>query len=315
MKNIPLVSIPVITYNSSETIIETLDSIKNQTYQNIELIISDDCSRDNTVAICNEWIEKNKARFVHIELITVETNTGVAANLNRAEAKCHGNWIKGIAGDDILMPTCVEEFVKYINVHPNTQYVFCKMEGFGRSQDVVDEYMNRCFDYSFFSLSAEQQYHRLIFQGNCVPAPALFYSGEMIKLGKFNNDERIPMIEDYPKWMNITKSGIQLQLLDKVLVRYRLSEGSISTTTTPSFQTKRSISLIYVYYLFTPRFHYYKSPIKKIGEIRKYIYAASNAQTGNWWNTLAMIDSILAKVLNMFGCKMKDQMERVNIKQ
>ena len=51
MINNPLVSVVVITYNSASTIIETLDSIREQSYKNIELIISDDCSKDNTVDI------------------------------------------------------------------------------------------------------------------------------------------------------------------------------------------------------------------------------------------------------------------------
>lgn len=80
-----LVSIPVITYNSAKTVIETLDSIKAQTYPNIELIISDDCSTDDTVQLCREWIEKNGERFERTELISVTKNTGVSGNNNRAK--------------------------------------------------------------------------------------------------------------------------------------------------------------------------------------------------------------------------------------
>ena len=47
MDSPPLVSVIVISYNSSETVLETLESVKKQTYQNIELIVSDDCSTDN----------------------------------------------------------------------------------------------------------------------------------------------------------------------------------------------------------------------------------------------------------------------------
>ena len=55
----PLVSICVITYNSSKTVVETLESIKNQSYSNIELVVSDDCSPDNTVELVQQWLEKN----------------------------------------------------------------------------------------------------------------------------------------------------------------------------------------------------------------------------------------------------------------
>ena len=76
----PLVSITVITYNSAKYVIETLESAKAQTYQNIELIISDDHSTDNTVKDCRQWIEKNKEWFIRTVLITIPENTGVPAN-------------------------------------------------------------------------------------------------------------------------------------------------------------------------------------------------------------------------------------------
>ena len=59
-ENNPLVSINVITYNSSKFVLETLESAKAQTYQNIELIVSDDCSTDNTVEICNLILIKQR---------------------------------------------------------------------------------------------------------------------------------------------------------------------------------------------------------------------------------------------------------------
>jgi glycosyltransferase involved in cell wall biosynthesis len=98
----PLVSIVVITYNSSEYVLETLESAKAQTYQNIELIVSDDCSTDDTVETCRRWIAENKERFVRTELITIEKNSGIPANCNRGVRAARGEWVKGIAGDDLM---------------------------------------------------------------------------------------------------------------------------------------------------------------------------------------------------------------------
>lgn len=304
-ENLPLVSVPVITYNSSKTVLDTLESVKAQTYPNIELIISDDCSTDNTVDVCLVWIKKNESRFVRTEIITVEKNTGLSENGNRAEAACQGVWVKGIAGDDILMPNCIQDFMDYVAEHQDTIFLFGRMEGFGRPKEEVDEYMNRCFDYSFFDLSAEEQYHRLVFKGNCLPAPCLFYNRQKVTELGIGNDERIPMVEDYPKWMNITKQGIRLDFVDKVLVKYRLSENSISSTSTPSLRTRQSGAMIYIYYLFAPRFKSYKSPIKKLGEIRKYIHAANTAWGGWFWRSVMAVDWCLANVLNLCGANLK----------
>ena len=78
-----LISIVVITYNNSNYIEETLESIKSQTYNNIELIVSDDCSTDKTVEITEEWIDKNRDRFANVKLITTPVNTGISKNCNR----------------------------------------------------------------------------------------------------------------------------------------------------------------------------------------------------------------------------------------
>lgn len=304
-KELPLVSVPVYTYNSAKTVIETLDSIKEQTYPNIELIISDDRSTDDTVDLCRDWIKKNKERFVRTEIIVPKHNTGISANCNRGEAVCAGEWIKGIAGDDILLPNCVQDCMDYVTDHLDTIYLVGRMEGFGRTQEEVDEYMNRCFDYSIFDLSADEQYQRLVFKGNCVPAPAVFYNIERVRELNITNDERIPMVEDYPKWINVTKKGVRLHGLDKTIVRYRLSENSISTTCTPSLRARQSSALIYIYYKFKPRFKYYKSPVKKLGEIRKYIHAANTAWGGWLWKSVMVVDWCFAKVLNLFGAKLK----------
>ncbi|PMB24596.1 hypothetical protein CEN47_17710, partial [Fischerella thermalis CCMEE 5319] len=109
----PLVSIIVITYNSAKYVLETLESAKAQTYQNIELIVSDDGSTDETVEICRKWIEENKERFVKTELITVPANTGIPANCNRGVKAAKGEWVKLIAGDDILSDFCIERNISF----------------------------------------------------------------------------------------------------------------------------------------------------------------------------------------------------------
>ena len=58
-----LVTVVVVTYNSSKYVLETLDSIFEQTYKNIELIITDDGSSDNTVELCREWLTHYGDRF------------------------------------------------------------------------------------------------------------------------------------------------------------------------------------------------------------------------------------------------------------
>lgn len=121
-KTYPLVSFCIVTYNTSKYIEELLECAKNQTYQNLELIVSDDCSTDNTLEIVRNWIAKNGSRFVRTDIVTVDKNTGVAGNKYRAENACRGDYIKSIDGDDLIDADFVEKAVDILE--HNTEYSF-----------------------------------------------------------------------------------------------------------------------------------------------------------------------------------------------
>ena len=246
----PLVSVPVITYNSSKTVLETLDSISNQTYQNIELIVSDDCSTDNTVEICSKWIEAHKERFVRTELLTVEKNTGVSANMNRAEGACRGEWVKPIAGDDLFLLDSIETYMSYVHEHSDAIYVFAKVETFGGDEGRRME-IDGMFDYDFFNWSIEQQYDFLTLERNCIPAATAFYNRKKVMMLGVKNDERIPLLEDWPKWIALLKKGIRFHFIDKITVKYRVSESALSTRKDLSVEYQKSLALRYIYYGFS----------------------------------------------------------------
>lgn len=226
VQDFPLVSIPVITYNSSKTVVETLDSIFAQTYPNIELIVSDDCSSDNTLEIVREWINKHKERFVRTELISAEKNTGISANLNRAEAACQAGWIKSIAGDDLLVEDCIESCIDYANKHNDVVVLFGRQVAFGVDEERCRQ-IDAVFDYETLQAPAEQQLYKLIFENNYIPATTLFYNKGRMRATGVKNDECIPLLEDYPKWINLLRAGVRFHFIDKVLVKYRA--GGIST--------------------------------------------------------------------------------------
>ena len=254
MTDLPLVSIPVITYNSSKTIVETLDSIYNQTYQNIELIVSDDCSTDNTVEICRQWISNHNDRFYHIDIIEAPVNTGISANMNRAEKACNGEWVKGIAGDDIMLPECISDCINYILNNNGTNCLFGKIEAFGEDKKYC-EWLTETFSLrndTMAKLSRDELY-TMILKGETPPAPAFFYNRIFFSSKGIINDERIPNIEDLPKWLNILNKGVVFAFLDKRIVRYRI--GGFSTSSKwDSLNAYKSKRLLYFYYQFEPHY-------------------------------------------------------------
>lgn len=113
-----LVSVVVLAYRSADTIIETLESIKKQTYPQIELIVTDDCSPDNTVEVVESWMRDNKGCLSDMKLVTTKKNTGLPSNINRGLQAATGMYYKGIAGDDYLTEDAIEKYVDFCEENP-----------------------------------------------------------------------------------------------------------------------------------------------------------------------------------------------------
>lgn len=224
----PLVSIIVITYNSSKYVLETLESARNQTYQNIELIVSDDASTDDTVEICKKWLAENKERFVHIDLITVTANTGIPANCNRGVKAAKGEWVKLIAGDDILLPNCIIEYVNFIKfnkynpifIHSNYYTFYDK----ANKRDLIKVEKTRD---SFNSQNiTENNQLRLIYRDNhYIGAPSVIFKRRIWQqLDGF--DEDVPY-EDWPFYIKTLRFGIKIHFAPFFSVLYRIHDDSI----------------------------------------------------------------------------------------
>ena len=287
-----LVSVLVVAYNSSATIVETLDSIYGQTYSELELIVSDDCSKDNTVEIVRDWLATHSQRFRRAELLTAEKNTGIAANFNRAERAATGEWVKIIAGDDLLLPDCIETMADYVGRNTDAVYVFSRMRGFGQDTKLIDYVMNNIFDYSFFKLSIPEQQKRLVFYGNCLPAPTAFYNLRKIKKMNISYDERIPLLEDLPRWLNLLNHNIRFHFIDKELVLYRFSETSLSNVASNKKKLSRDMNLTFLYYFFP----IYKKYVGRLKAYNKYIVNAHLA-FGGYWTVLYRIDQFFIRLL------------------
>lgn len=246
----PLVSIIVITYNSSIFVLETLESAKAQTYQNIELIISDDCSKDNTVEICRKWLNENKNRFVKTELITVPENTGIPANCNRGVRASKGEWVKLIAGDDILHNNAIENFVFFTNDNIDCCLVHSDYYSF-KDHFVIEniiEYKKEWRIDIFLDNNVTQSVQNKILHYFCpIVAPTVFIKRNIIySVGGF--DENIRSMEDMPMWLKLSNAGYKFYYLNKKTVFYRIHKTSTSNVNTKNlFNTNltRNKKLLY----------------------------------------------------------------------
>jgi alpha-1,3-rhamnosyltransferase len=226
-----IVTIVVATYHSAPFLQETLESAYNQTYLNLALIISDDCSKDETVAIAKKWVEQDrvKARFQSIQILTVPTNTGVSANCNRSIAATNSDYFKFIAGDDILLPNCIEDNMNFVRENPEAKIIFSQIKLY------QDQFLDKNYikttpeDYPLnimdAALSASDQYKLLLLSDRIHYTPSFFTNKHAI-LAVGGYDEKNKLVEDYPMWLKLTNAGIRLDYFHKVTVGYRIHSNA-----------------------------------------------------------------------------------------
>ena len=225
MNKQPLVSILVVTFNSSSFVKDTLDSAFYQDYENIELVISDDGSSDKTIQIVKEWIVGHKYRFVKCCVVESPGNTGIPANVNRGLAASSGEWIKCIAGDDILLPKCISVLMSQRD--GSSEAIIGGIKNF-----YLNEKGEKCYGqmwpmrskrYVFHKPSEFQYKYFLTVSMNIAPG-AIFKKSLFNRIGAY--DEKFPMIEDLPFWIKITKNGVKVDYINIPCVQYRTQHES-----------------------------------------------------------------------------------------
>lgn len=114
----PLVSVLMTAYNREKYIVEAIESVMDQTYQNWELIVVDDGSTDNTVAIARSF----EARDGRIKVYINEKNLGDYQNRNRAASYAKGEFLKYLDADDLMYPWCLDAMVLCMQKFPEAAY-------------------------------------------------------------------------------------------------------------------------------------------------------------------------------------------------
>ncbi len=110
MNDFPLVSVLMPVFNVQEYICEAIDSIVNQTYSNIEIIIVDDCSSDGTFRLCEQYATSDE----RIKLLKNEKNSKICKSLNYGLKYCSGDYILRMDGDDIASLDRIENLLEAI---------------------------------------------------------------------------------------------------------------------------------------------------------------------------------------------------------
>jgi glycosyltransferase involved in cell wall biosynthesis len=211
MNNKPLVSVIIPTYNSEKYIKESLESIINQTYDNLEVVVTDDCSKDNTV----DMVKKYQSNDSRIRLIVNKKNMGIALNMNKGIRVCKGKYIAILDADDWAYPYRVEEQVKVMEENPDV--VLCS----GYMQ-ICDENLNiqKLRTYPL----TDKDIRRTFMRYDPIPHPAsMWRKDQLLKTSLYNNN--FPICRDVDMKIRISEFG-KYQNIPKALIKYRVRKDS-----------------------------------------------------------------------------------------
>ena len=233
--NLPLVSVCIPAYNHEKYIEDCLESVIAQDYKNIELLIIDDGSSDNTKQKILDMMPKLKARFVRV-FFDSQTNMGTCRTGNRLYKNARGKYIYHIASDDMTKPKAISTFVSFLEANPEYALVVGDNEiidGDGR-RAYWDEKRNNVYDKKFMVYKTFGDFlkktnsdidfnsdmfgtYSTLFNRNYIPNGYLVRRSISDKIGPLTPEAPL---EDWWFMMQISKYA-KMKYIDKILFSYR----------------------------------------------------------------------------------------------
>lgn len=211
----PLVSVVIPCYNHELFVQDAIQSVIDQDYNNIELIIIDDGSQDNSVLQIQEMIEVCKKRFVRFEFRS-RANIGLSATLNEALAWCKGEYYSAIASDDIMLPEKTLIQVRFLNINKDMNGVF----GNAKLIDSNGTEIN----------TIKPSKRKLTFKNIILSNYTIIAPSQMLRMNAIRDLGRDPYpvdikIEDWYMWLKLSEKGL-LANIQEDLIKYRLHENN-----------------------------------------------------------------------------------------
>lgn len=234
MNNNPLVSICIPVYNSGQYIDETLESLINQTYKNIEIIVSDNASTDNTkkIILDKQSIDSRISYFRNYE------NIGYVNNIKNAVSKAKGDFIAIFHSDDIYENTIIRKEMDQLLKNENIGAVFSILATFSELKPNNLKFPKLyvlCQSYPIYDsarnifIGGMKEYLPVITKyGNIFTCPSLMCRKKIyLEIGGYK--DTYPSNEDFDLWLRTLILGYRIVMINEPLLKYRLSKNQGSS--------------------------------------------------------------------------------------
>lgn len=205
-----LISVIMAAYNAQNTITQAIESVLAQTYGQLELLVIDDCSTDNTVKIVKKFA-KTDAR---IRLISNENNYGVSYARKHGLVESHGAWIAILDSDDTWGIDKLEKQIKW-QKETNADLIFTGSAFIDTEGKNINYYLRAPTEISYKQLLRQN----LISNSSALVRKGLYETYYVV------GDN---MHEDFAVWLRILKAGYKVCGINEPLLTYRITKSSKS---------------------------------------------------------------------------------------
>lgn len=234
MTNKSLVSIIIPVYNNQSSVVETVESVIAQDYENLEIIIVNDGSTDNS----QEVLEKLSNQYQNIQVYSKE-NEGVSATRNYGFKRSQGKYVVFLDADDLLAKTFISECARMMDENNTLSVVYTQVQFFERQSGI-------------FNLP-KLDFQRLL-SGNCLAVTAMIRAEMFESVGMF--DEKLNYVEDWEFWIRLLHIYPYFRKIEKPLFLYRRRNSLDSVT---DLNEKNNSFIDASLYLYRKHYNLYKN--------------------------------------------------------
>ncbi len=216
------ISVIMPVYNGADYLVDAVDSIIGQTYQDFELVIINDCSTDDTEEIIQSYHDK---RIVYLKN---EENLGVARTLNRGLDIAKGEYIARMDADDIARPERLLIQKDYMESHPEVDVLATSSQSFNEAGVLFEGHT-----------STDEEILKLDFLFSCgICHPTVMMKRETLERLNLRYDHDFNKVEDYDLWCRMIDLGCVIRSIDKILLDHRLHANQVTSVYSPDMFRK-----------------------------------------------------------------------------
>lgn len=241
MSKQPLVSVFMPCYNQESLVSFSIEAVLEQDYDNIEIVIVDDCSTDNTWQVVKQYADQNPDK---IKAYRNKINLGITKNQNKVLSLCSGEYISFYAGDDIYIQGKISAQVELMEENKDLIACYHDVEVFDSETNSTIRYWNHGENSQPAIIGTSEHLAKKMIEGGTgfLSALTIMIKKEFVPVAGY--DERVLIASDWLMWVEFFASNQgRVEFIPKVYARYRKHENNITNSCSDYAIEDNSVSL------------------------------------------------------------------------